>query len=825
MAEATRILVVDDSSFNREFLESMLQDDGVIISQACDGEEALDMLRDTPIPYDIMLLDLVMPKLDGFGVLEAVAKEHLAQDMPIVMISAEDTADFMSRAFDLGACDYIPRPFDANVVKRRVRNTLDLFRKQRTIAAQLRDANMRYMDTVKRMQSDMILYVHMNLDNDTYSESSQMHPYLEGLDPNGGIDELMARLFSFIPNDAQRNKAVEISHRASIIRSWEAGQDTIALEHDFTTLDGRNLKLVTSIGIVRNPVDGALEAILYSLDMSRAYVKRRIEELLYEDVYDKIMLVDVAGKYITTYDATTPDSVPSQYHYDHDSYYAAVSGAAETLILEQDRAFLLESAKIDNVCEALQEEPTYSFVVRTSLGDGCKIRYTFRYLDDSRDTLLIYTEDCTKSSETDALTGGLNRNGFESATAARLSIKDAVNDELAILFIDLRGFRTVNDLFGRETGDAILREYAASLTHSAIEPLATGRTDGDQFLCLVKSSMLDESSLRSALNFTAQIAAGKNVELHARCGIYPIKSTEFPVSSMCDAAQAALDAIDNEFAKPYAVFDASVHKSYLDREYLLSHIDSALDNGEFKPYYQPIVDAKTHQIASAEALVRWISPELGMVSPARFIPELERSGRISLVDLSIARSVQELLETRHAQGKRIVPVSTNLSRMDFYDEPMMQALLADTASATIPASYLRKELTESSYVAFTEVQRQVLAKLIEQGMPLLLDDFGTGASSFSAVCDIDFSIIKIDKSFIDGIGKSEKGDTLLYSIVRMAHSLGLKTVAEGVQDAAQAEFLTACECDYIQGYYFSRPLPADEFERLLDMDSVDWSAL
>ncbi len=826
MPETTRILIVDDNMINRDMLVEMLAADNVEFAQAVDGEQAVELLEEASQPFDIMLLDLVMPKMDGFEVLEVIKERHLAKDMPIVMISAENAANFMSRAFDLGACDYIPRPFETSVVRRRVTSTLELFRKQRTIAAQLREANMRYMDTVKRMQTDLLVYIHMDLESDSYSESTESQGFLGTLDLDGTIDDLVTKLASHIPDASARDKAIGMFRRESILRTWEAGQDTIAFEHDYVTEDGRRLKLATAIGIMRNPVNGKLEAILYSLDMSKAYVKQRIQELLYEDVYDGIALIDKRLKTITAYEASDKTARTAfSKHYDNTFYDSSTATGADAVVSEQDRGFFLESTTLNHICAQLEEDDSYSLVVRTKDADGRKNRYTYRYLDDSHEALVLTIEDCTKSSETDTLTGRLNRSGFESAVAARLTSSDALGAGLSILFIDIRGFRTVNDLFGRESGDAILREYAKYLANCAFMPLATGRTEGDQFLCLVRSNTLDDATLREALSFTTTTSTGKTVSLRARCGIYPVESREFSVSSMCDAARAALDVIDNEYAKPYAMFDSNVHKSYLEREYLLSHLDSALENDEFEPYYQPIVDAKTHQIVSAEALVRWISPQLGAVSPAKFIPALERSGRISLVDLSIAKSVQKLLETRHASGKRIVPVSTNLSRMDFYDNDMMAALIKDTQSATIPASYLRKELTESSYVAFTQTQRQTLSKLIELGMPLLLDDFGTGASSFSTVRDVDFSIIKIDKSFIDGIGASDKGDSLLYSIVRMAHGLGLKTVAEGVEDEGQLEFLSACECDYIQGFYFSRPLPASEFERLLDMDHVDWNAL
>lgn len=826
MNETVRILIVDDAEINREMLKLMLAGEGVAFEEAGDGEEAIELLKAAQQdPYDLMLLDINMPSVDGFGVLEYVHDNHLAEDMPIIMISAENTTDFMDRAYDLGATDYIPRPFDANIVQRRVRNTLELYRKQRSIARQLRDANMRYMDTVKRMRADIILYIHMDLERDTYRGIEDTQHYLQHFKYDGTINDLIATLTEMIPEPDVRAKAQELLSRENILRSHAAGQDTLALEHDFIMADGRRLKLATTVGIVTNPVDGSLEAILYSVDISKAYVKRRMQSLLYENVYDGIATINVRTGVLSAYSAVeSTATIAFSKRYDSMSYDDCLARGAKEVVLEQDVEFFLQNAALDNICRELEEKDSFFFTVRAKTTAGKRNRYAFRYLDDARETIVLTVEDCTKSSETDDLTGGLNRSGFENAVAMKLAAEEIVSGRYAILYVDIRSFRAVNDLFGREMGDIALRQFEKGLEDSALCPLTVARIEGDQFLCLVDTDNIEDGKLRGALSQTIKLEGNKTVDVRSRCGIYVIDiEGGMTINSMCDCAAAALSSIENEHATPYAAFNVKMRDSYLDREKLLSHIDAAIDNEEFIPYYQPIVDAKTHELVSAEALVRWISPELGMVSPGSFIPALERSGRISQVDLMIARSVQHMLESRSGEDKRIVPVSTNLSRMDFYDREMMSALLDGIANASISASYLRKELTESSYVSFTESQGDALGKLVKLGVPILLDDFGTGASSFSTVRDYDFSIIKIDMSFVRGIGKSFKGDALLRAIVGMAHELGLKTVAEGVETAEQLEFLTSCDCDYIQGYYFSRPLPEADFKRLLDADTVHWS--
>lgn len=826
MVEATHILIVDDAKINRELLRAMLEEDNVSISEAENGQEAIELIDGGATPYDLLLLDINMPVVDGFGVLEHMHEKHLMEDTPVIMISAENTTDFMDRAYSLGATDYIPRPFDANVVQRRVRNTVALARKQRAIAVQLRDANMRYIDTIKRMRADIVLYIHLNLDDDTFHATEDTKLYLAHFELNGTINDMVAKLFEMIPEEEARAKAKLLFSRESLLRAHDSGQDTLAFEHDFITGSGKRLKLATTVGIMRNPISGALEAIIYSVDVSRTYIKQRIEALLYEKAYDNIGIVNVRTRIFKTHSVADNNvTIAFAERYDNCDYQDCLERGAQDVIIEQDKDFFLENADFDNIVHELENKEVFFFVTRSKVASGKKSRYSFRYLDDSHEDIVVAIEDCTNSSDTDVLTSGLNRSGFENAVDMYLAARNLEGTALSVLCVNIRGFKAVNDLFGRENGDTVLRQFSKHLEDSALKPRIMARAEGDTFLCLVKSENLNDANIKSALSYPLQLEGNKTLDIRARCGIYNISDRAASVTSMCDYAVAALGTIQNEFATPYAVFDADMFSSYLEHERLLNLIEAAVEAEEFIPYYQPIVDAKTHELVSAEALVRWRSAELGMISPGSFIPALENSGQISQVDLLIARSVQLMLERRHADGKRIVPISTNLSRMDFYDKEMMASLLEDTANASIPASYLRKELTESSYVAFAESQSKVLAELMSLDVPILLDDFGTGASSVSTLRDFEFSIVKIDMGFTRAIGKSAKSDALLHSIVSMAHALGIKTVAEGVETAEQLAFLADCDCDYIQGYYFSKPLPQEEFERLLDTGIIDWSAV
>ena len=231
------------------------------------------------------------------------------------------------------------------------------------------------------------------------------------------------------------------------------------------------------------------------------------------------------------------------------------------------------------------------------------------------------------------------------------------------------------------------------------------------------------------------------------------------------------------------VYDTAMKTTYIDNAEISSELSGALERGDFKVYYQPVMDAVTGQIASAEALVRWIHPEKGMISPAVFIPVLEKTGYISRLDQYVVQKVRQFQKTRYEAGLSGVPVSVNLSRVDFYDEEIMTTLMKDLAENSIPGWMMRIEVTETSYAAMEEHSNALLDQMHQYGIKLLMDDFGKGYSSLGLLQKCDFDILKIDMEFVRQISDNPKTRSILHAIIEMSHQLGLKVVAEGVETA------------------------------------------
>lgn len=417
-------------------------------------------------------------------------------------------------------------------------------------------------------------------------------------------------------------------------------------------------------------------------------------------------------------------------------------------------------------------------------------------------------------TEKDTVTGGCNRKGF--LRQAKEILKNSEEGEkFSVVAFDISGFKAINEAFGSEGGDELLHSTYHHIRSCFLKPLLVGRLHGDDFVCLTNMQDIDYDKLfaMSKMNF---VQGEKTVEISILSGVYEIEDKSIPVSTMCDYAEMAKKNIVDQYVQPYAVFDKEMRRNYILQTELRARAVEALESGEFRVFYQPVYDAKTGELASAEALIRWEYPVFGMLSPGVFIPALEESGHISKVDAFVIKEVQKLLARRVDEERNTVPISVNLSWMDFYDEKMMEGVI-DNVRTTVDAKLLpRFEITETSYAALQHGDGNIINSLHDAGGKLLLDDFGSGYSSFSTIRDYSFDIAKLDMGFIRQINESNHVKSILHSLIDMFHHMDIKVIAEGVEDEEQLAFLRRHNCDYIQGYYFSKPLPQDEFEILLD---------
>lgn len=439
-------------------------------------------------------------------------------------------------------------------------------------------------------------------------------------------------------------------------------------------------------------------------------------------------------------------------------------------------------------------------------------------LEDDTLKMLSHIRDrfADESEEKDVVTGGLNRTGF-FRYGKQIFEESKAEQRFAIVVFNLKGFRAINEFFGTSGGDELLQEMYHYFHQSLLKPLLTARMEQDIFVCLVDCEYLDYSCLADLCE-TVFTREEKSIHVYTRCGIYLVEDREMNINTMCDYAKIAIHYIVDEYLNPYAVFQESMRTKYLIQSEVQESIQNALEHDEFQLYYQPIFDAKTKEIASAEALVRWNHPQNGIIMPQVFIPILEESGQITSVDDYVFHKVKDFLKSRKQQGKQIVPVSVNISGIDFYDDRFMKSLQKELQDNKEQNIDIHVEVTETSHAALMEREDDLLGTISGAGTQLYLDDFGSGYSSFSTVRDYDFDVIKLDMGFVKKIGTSSENKVkgIIYSMIDLFHQMDVKVIAEGVETKNQLDFLSQHGCDYIQGYYFSKPLTQEQFARFLD---------
>lgn len=556
--------------------------------------------------------------------------------------------------------------------------------------------------------------------------------------------------------------------------------------------------------------------MLHFTDVTVAYLIENVPQKIYQKDYENIIIIDAKREKMIKTDVLS--SVISDYLKKEEAYEGYRSYSSHRAVVESERERFKKCVELSTIKEGLRKDKQYFFTIHETdkTGEVRLKRYSYIYIDERVDIIVGAREDITEFSEKDVLTGGYNRRGFIRITE-RLLNEVPDRTKYAVLFFNVKNFKAVNELFGVESGDVVLQNIFRTLIHSKLSPVITARVESDHFVCLVENKNLDFEELTSVCD-NKFVKDGKCMNLIIRCGIFYVEEKPMKISGMIDRAKLAKRYITDEYVQPYMVYDHSMQVAYIDKAKLAGELQEGIAKEQFKVYYQPVIDTKTGKIASAEALIRWIHPDKGFISPALFIPALEENGHISELDFYVLKKVWQFINDRCENNKFVVPISVNLSWMDFYDEIMMEKILKemDRFRENGREHMARFEITETSYAAIRENRSGILESLRIKNAKILLDDFGSGFSSFGMLQDYDFDILKIDMSFIRKIGENPKTKSIVHSIIGMAHEIGIKTVAEGVETEEQVSFLRQSGCDYIQGYYYSKPLPEEEFVEFLE---------
>ena len=631
------------------------------------------------------------------------------------------------------------------------------------------------------------------------------------------IDTYIQRVSEMIPMPESREHFCQVFSQQNMLKRFTEGTAALSMEAAFFYSEEQQpCVLRINVDMACNSFSREIEGVLHFTDVTVAYLIENVPQKIYQKDYENIIIIDAKREKMIKTDVLS--SVISDYLKKEEAYEGYRSYSSHRAVVESERERFKKCVELSTIKEGLRKDKQYFFTIHETdkTGEVRLKRYSYIYIDERVDIIVGAREDITEFSEKDVLTGGYNRRGFIRITE-RLLNEVPDRTKYAVLFFNVKNFKAVNELFGVESGDVVLQNIFRTLTHSKLSPVITARVESDHFVCLVENKNLDFEELTSVCD-NKFVKDGKCMNLIIRCGIFYVEEKSMKISGMIDRAKLAKRYITDEYVQPYMVYDHSMQVAYIDKAKLAGELQEGIAKEQFKVYYQPVIDTKTGKIASAEALIRWIHPDKGFISPALFIPALEENGHISELDFYVLKKVWQFINDRCENNKFVVPISVNLSWMDFYDEIMMEKILKemDRFRENGREHMARFEITETSYAAIRENRSGILESLRIKNAKILLDDFGSGFSSFGMLQDYDFDILKIDMSFIRKIGENPKTKSIVHSIIGMAHEIGIKTVAEGVETEEQVSFLRQSGCDYIQGYYYSKPLPEEEFVEFLE---------
>ena len=417
----------------------------------------------------------------------------------------------------------------------------------------------------------------------------------------------------------------------------------------------------------------------------------------------------------------------------------------------------------------------------------------------------------------DSLTGLYNIEAFYKVVALILEARPDV--EYNIVYMDINCFNIINDLFQIETGDLILKA-AADYFKSTLNPRTSMgcRSEADHFILCVPSEELDMDKIIKDLDERIKdLHISHHILFFA--GIYPVDKRDvgkLPISQMCDRAKMALQRIKGNYSKRYVHYNRELLDKMLDELMTIDDMKSALQNKEFTIFLQPIFNPRKNTIISAEALIRWFHPVHGMVSPGKFIPACEENGFIVNLDRFVWEEVCNLQRKRINEGKPIIPISVNLSRLNFYSKDLIDFLTSLIEKYDLEPWMLKLEITESAYTDKKLEIIDVVSKFRSMGFSVLMDDFGAGYSSLNMLKDMPLDTVKVDMAFIRELEKSRRVAVILKFVAELAEELEMGIVVEGVETQKQCDYVASLGEAAIQGYFFSRPLPIRDFENLLD---------
>jgi diguanylate cyclase (GGDEF)-like protein len=433
---------------------------------------------------------------------------------------------------------------------------------------------------------------------------------------------------------------------------------------------------------------------------------------------------------------------------------------------------------------------------------------------------LAMARQMAHAAEHDFLTGLPNRTLLNDRISQAIALARRQARKVAVLFLDLDGFKHINDSLGHPVGDKLLQSVAKRLVACIRGSDSVSRQGGDEFVVLLLDLEHVEDAAVTARRMLEAVALPHSVNRHdlhvtASIGVSVYPDDGLDADTLIKNADTAMYQAKENGRRSFQFFKPAMNVRAVERQFIEEGLRRALERGELGLHYQPKVNLMTGAIVGAEALLRWTHPTRGPIAPAQFIPVAEECGLILPIGAWVLREACTRAQSWMKAGLPVTTMSVNVSAMEFRDKNFLDGLFAILAETGHDPRFLELELTESVLMKRAELTASILQNLRKRGVQVAIDDFGTGYSSLSYLRKFPVDALKIDQSFVRQISTAGDDTTIVKAVIGMARNLKLRVIAEGIETLEEVAFLRAYRCEEAQGYYFSRPLPAEQFAMLL----------
>ena len=418
----------------------------------------------------------------------------------------------------------------------------------------------------------------------------------------------------------------------------------------------------------------------------------------------------------------------------------------------------------------------------------------------------------TELAYKDEITGRANWQKFVITSTNRLRNRSWWMSKHAALHININRFTIYNDYYGHKAGNNLLRYIAETLELMCSAKEVCARRSGDNFVALWSYSDRQELDARIQDLFKLMKDGPNSENVSLTVGVYLLTEKDRDIVHALDMASIAEQSVNDAKVNTVVYFDENLREAMTREHELEKLMQTALENDEFKLYLQPKHTVRDGSLGGAEALVRWISPEKGFISPGMFIPLFEKNGFVDKVDNYILEQLCRFQQKRLSRGLKTVPISVNVSRVQLSNPHLADEICGIVDKYQVPHKYIDLELTESACFDDMEVLVHTITTLRGMGFPVSMDDFGSGYSSLNLLKELPFDTLKIDGEFFRNVTDLNRANIVVQNIIDLAKSLHMTVVAEGIESEEQVQFLRTTECDLIQGYFYSKPISAKDFE-------------